>query len=204
MLQTQNFSNLAHRQSLGGHRTSLAFLAKGTVPQLTADVEPTFRPPQRWPAWLGIGGRLPSERVARLARNHRPLCLGIRTLREQCDGGAVLKPYERKLGRDCGLAICHDCVLRSERAKRRRSPFGIVPSENAEVEELRDWKVDCGDIRADPGIAREISGFIEKHRVLSVTMTDGVFGCPHQEGNNYEGEIVPNLHRQRSCRRRTS
>jgi hypothetical protein len=28
---------------------------------------------------------------------------------------------------------------------------GIVPSENAEVEELRDWKVDCGDIRADPG-----------------------------------------------------
>ena len=32
---------------------------------------------------------------------------------------------------------------------------GIVPSENAEVEELRDWKVDCGDIRADPGIGLE-------------------------------------------------
>jgi hypothetical protein len=29
---------------------------------------------------------------------------------------------------------------------------GIVPSENAEVEELRDWKVDYGDVRADPGI----------------------------------------------------
>src|SRR5207302_8189614 len=28
---------------------------------------------------------------------------------------------------------------------------GIVPSENAEVKELRDWKVDRGDIRADPG-----------------------------------------------------
>jgi hypothetical protein len=42
---------------------------------------------------------------------------------------------------------------------------GIVPSENAEVEELRDWKVDYGDIRADPGIAREILEFIEKHRV---------------------------------------
>ncbi len=27
---------------------------------------------------------------------------------------------------------------------------GIVPSENAEVEELRDWKLDRGDIRADP------------------------------------------------------
>jgi len=33
---------------------------------------------------------------------------------------------------------------------------GIVPSENAEVEELRDWKVDHGEIRADPGTAREI------------------------------------------------
>ena len=58
---------------------------------------------------------------------------------------------------------------------------GIVPSENAEVEELRDWKVDCGDIRADPGIAREILEFIEKHRVLSVAMTDGVIGCPHKK-----------------------
>ena len=45
---------------------------------------------------------------------------------------------------------------------------GIVPSENAEVEELRDWKVNRGDIRGDPGIAREILEFIEKHRVLSV------------------------------------
>src|ERR1700730_9975372 len=33
---------------------------------------------------------------------------------------------------------------------------GIVPSKNAEVEELRDWKVNRGDIRGDPGIAREI------------------------------------------------
>ncbi len=68
---------------------------------------------------------------------------------------------------------------------------GIVPSENAEVEELRDWKVDYGDIRADPGIAREILEFIEKHRVLSVAMTDGVIGCPHQEGVDYEGEWCP-------------
>ena len=27
---------------------------------------------------------------------------------------------------------------------------GIMPSENAEVKELRDWKVDRGDVRADP------------------------------------------------------
>ena len=54
---------------------------------------------------------------------------------------------------------------------------GIVPSENAEVEELRDWKVNRGDIPGDPGIAREILEFIEKHRVLSVAMTDAIIGC---------------------------
>jgi hypothetical protein len=68
---------------------------------------------------------------------------------------------------------------------------GIVPSENAEVKELRDWKVDHGDIRADPAIAREILEFMENHGVLSVAMTDTIIGCPHQEGIDYEGEWCP-------------
>ena len=31
---------------------------------------------------------------------------------------------------------------------------GIVPSETAEPREVRDWKVENGDVRADPAIAR--------------------------------------------------
>ena len=58
---------------------------------------------------------------------------------------------------------------------------GIVPSENADVKELRDWKVDRGDIRADPGIAREVLEFIAQHRVSSVAMTDAIIGGPHQK-----------------------
>src|SRR5436189_2244865 len=58
---------------------------------------------------------------------------------------------------------------------------GIVPSENAEVEELRGWKVDRGDIRSDPDIARETLEFIEQHQVRSVAMTDGIIRCPHQQ-----------------------
>jgi len=68
---------------------------------------------------------------------------------------------------------------------------GIVLTENAEVAELRDWKVDRGDIRADPSIAREILEFIEEHQVLSVAMTDGIIGCPHQQGIDYEGKWCP-------------
>jgi hypothetical protein len=44
-----------------------------------------------------------------------------------------------------------------------KASVSIVRSENAEVEELRTWIVDRGDIRADPSIAREILEFIEEH-----------------------------------------
>jgi hypothetical protein len=68
---------------------------------------------------------------------------------------------------------------------------GIVPAENADVKAMRDWKVDRGDIRTDPGIAREILEFIEEQGALSVAMVGGIIGCPHQEGIDYEGEWCP-------------
>jgi hypothetical protein len=68
---------------------------------------------------------------------------------------------------------------------------GIVPTENAEVAQLRAWTVDRDDIRTDPGIAREILEFIDEHHVLSVAMIDGIIGCPHQQGIDYEGEWCP-------------
>jgi len=67
----------------------------------------------------------------------------------------------------------------------------IVPSENAEPQQLRDWKLAHGDIRADVRVAREILEFIEEHGVLSVAMTDTIIGCPHQEGIDYQGEWCP-------------
>ena len=68
---------------------------------------------------------------------------------------------------------------------------GIAPSENAELGEMRDWKVDRDDIRNDAAVGREILEFIAKHGVVSVVMTDGIIGCPHQEGIDYEGEWCP-------------
>ncbi len=68
---------------------------------------------------------------------------------------------------------------------------GIVPFEKEDVTAMRDWKVDHGDVRTDSGIAQEILEFIEKHGALSVVMTDGIIGCPHQEGIDYEGEWCP-------------
>ena len=72
-----------------------------------------------------------------------------------------------------------------------KAAVGIIPSENTEAEEMRDWHVLRGDIREDVSIAQEIVAFIEEHGALSVVMTNGIIGCPHQEGIDYHGEWCP-------------
>jgi hypothetical protein len=67
----------------------------------------------------------------------------------------------------------------------------VVPSEHAEPQELRDWKVEVGDVRSDPAITQEILEFIEAHGVRSIVTSDGIIGCPHQQGIDYEGEWCP-------------
>ena len=68
---------------------------------------------------------------------------------------------------------------------------GIVASEHAEVGEMRDWKLDAGDVRNDPRIAEEMLEFMARHGALSVAMTDRIIGCPHQEGIDYQGQWCP-------------
>ena len=68
---------------------------------------------------------------------------------------------------------------------------GIIPSEDAEPSEMRDWQVETGDVRNDLAVAGEILEFIDSQGALSIIMTDGVMGCPHQEGVDYEGEWCP-------------
>ena len=68
---------------------------------------------------------------------------------------------------------------------------GIVPYEAAEVTEMRAWQLETGDVRADAQIAQEILEYIEAHGALSVIMTDGIIGCPHQEGIDLRRPVVP-------------
>jgi hypothetical protein len=68
---------------------------------------------------------------------------------------------------------------------------GIVPSEHEDVGKLGKWAVETGDVRNDVAIAAAMLEFMEEHGVLSVVMSDGLMGCPHQEGIDYEGEWCP-------------
>src|SRR6476661_5048287 len=66
---------------------------------------------------------------------------------------------------------------------------GIVPSEDAEATELRRWRwlSQGADIRGDTRVAEEVLAFIETAGAKTVVMTDGIIGCPHEEGIDYHG-----------------
>jgi hypothetical protein len=68
---------------------------------------------------------------------------------------------------------------------------GIVPTENAEVNDLRRWFSEVSDIRNDIEVAEQVLAFITDTGARSVVMTDRVIGCPHEEGIDYEGPTCP-------------
>jgi hypothetical protein len=57
--------------------------------------------------------------------------------------------------------------------------------------ELRKWFVETGDARIDPIITQELLAHFEENGVKSAAMIDRIFGCPHEEGVDYEGEYCP-------------
>lgn len=69
---------------------------------------------------------------------------------------------------------------------------GIVRSQGGEPDPLERWFSEDRDIRHDAAIEGEVARFIVSHSVKSVVMTDGIIGCPHEEGIDYlEGTSCP-------------
>ncbi|MFL5538802.1 MAG: hypothetical protein ACJ8J0_07395 [Longimicrobiaceae bacterium] len=58
---------------------------------------------------------------------------------------------------------------------------------------MRKWTWDGElDVRTDPRIGREVTRFFAENRVRRVVTTQGLAGCPHEEGIDYpDGEACP-------------
>lgn len=68
----------------------------------------------------------------------------------------------------------------------------VVLEEGGEPTALRRWFSEDTDVRNDPEIAKEITAHFRRHGVRSVVMTDGLIGCPHEQGIDYpKGEACP-------------
>jgi hypothetical protein len=61
---------------------------------------------------------------------------------------------------------------------------GISPNPTAGVTETRTWRGDP-DLREDAAVLGQVLEFLGVHQVKSVVMTDGIYGCPHEEGIDY-------------------
>jgi len=73
--------------------------------------------------------------------------------------------------------------------KATKVTVSIIAKENADPEPMKSWFSDA-DVRNDALIMEELLAFIAEHSTKSVIMTDGIIGCPHQEGIDYpDGEV---------------
>ena len=68
---------------------------------------------------------------------------------------------------------------------------GIILGEGQGLAELRRWVSDGSDIRLDETVAEEVLAFLAEFGVRSVAMAEGIIGCPHEEGIDYEGPTCP-------------
>jgi hypothetical protein len=75
-------------------------------------------------------------------------------------------------------------------SRASKAAVGIIAYDGAEPQ-MRSWLLEAGDVRRDPVITAEIVAHIEEHGAVSIVMTDGIFGCPHQQGADYESEWCP-------------
>jgi hypothetical protein len=62
---------------------------------------------------------------------------------------------------------------------------GFSPSATAGITETRSFCNAENDVRADPQILSKVLSYLTGQRVKSLVITDGICGCPHEEGVDY-------------------
>jgi hypothetical protein len=68
----------------------------------------------------------------------------------------------------------------------------IVRDEGREPDPLERWFSEDTDIRTDLAVGEKVLAFLKEHAAKSVIVTDGLIGCPHEEGIDYpEGKSCP-------------
>ncbi len=68
----------------------------------------------------------------------------------------------------------------------------IFPDEGSDPVAMGRWFAKDTDVRTDPEIGEQVIAFVRGHAALSIVVTDGLIGCPHEEGIDYpDGTSCP-------------
>ncbi len=64
--------------------------------------------------------------------------------------------------------------------------------EGCEPDPLERWFSEGMDVRTNPAVGEQVLAFLKDHAAKSAIVTDGIIGCPHEEGIDYlEGKSCP-------------
>jgi hypothetical protein len=104
-----------------------------------------------------------------------------------------LTPLQKRAKRGHrGFPLATVAFYGADATRASKVAVGIVPEDGAPVTALRRWSSDTTDVRFDRRIADEILRFVQDHHALTVAMSPGIIGCPHEEGTHYpDGEVCP-------------
>lgn len=72
-----------------------------------------------------------------------------------------------------------------DRSRASKVAVGIVRRDKGDVVAMEKWYSDVGDVRIDESIGADILHFIQEHGARTVVVSDGILGCPHEEGIDY-------------------
>jgi hypothetical protein len=68
----------------------------------------------------------------------------------------------------------------------------IVRNAGRDPDALERWFSEDTDVRDNSAIADQVLAFLKEHGPKSLIVTDGLIGCPHEEGIDYpEGKSCP-------------
>jgi hypothetical protein len=106
---------------------------------------------------------------------------------------ASSSPLDKKAKRGFrGYPVATVAFYGPDAGRASKVAVGIVEGQREEASNLARWVSDDTDVRSDKRILGEVVRFIQEHAVKSVVMTDGLLGCPHEEGIDYpEGTSCP-------------
>ena len=89
-----------------------------------------------------------------------------------------------------GFPLATVALYGPDNKRASKIALGIVLHEGAEP--MMERFFSDGDIRYDAAVQDEILKSIQSHGAKSVVLTDGIIGCPHEEGIDYpEGQSCP-------------
>lgn len=102
-------------------------------------------------------------------------------------------PLKKKARRGFrGYPVATIAFYGSDDKRASKVAVGILHAVGAEPTALERWFTEEGDVRTDPAIGANILRFVQDHGAKSVVVTDGIIGCPHEEGIDYpDGQVCP-------------